>query len=121
MTEKDKKVLILGGTGAMGVYLVPELLSMGYQVHVAALDGFESLPRDNLRLSCTNCNAKDEDTLRRLLKAEYDAVVDFMIYGTEEFRKRYQLFLENTDHYIFFSSKSRGEVSEMGVCPAYTR
>lgn len=104
MTEKDKKVLILGGTGAMGVYLVPELLSMGYQVHVAALDGFESLPRDNLRLSCTNCNAKDEDTLRRLLKAEYDAVVDFMIYGTEEFRKRYQLFLENTDHYIFFSS-----------------
>ena len=29
-----KKVLVPGGTGAMGVYLVPELLKMGYQVDV---------------------------------------------------------------------------------------
>lgn len=29
---RQKKILVLGGTGAMGVYLVPELLKMGYQV-----------------------------------------------------------------------------------------
>ena len=27
-----KKVLVLGATGAMGRYLVPELLSLGYSV-----------------------------------------------------------------------------------------
>lgn len=104
MTERVKKVLVLGGTGAMGVYLVPELLKMGYRVHVAALDGLESLPPDNPQLSCTKCNAKDEGALCELLKENYDAIVDFMLYGTEEFRARYQLFLENTDHYIFLSS-----------------
>lgn len=31
-----KRVLVLGGTGAMGVYLVPKLAGMGYKVDVAA-------------------------------------------------------------------------------------
>ncbi len=104
MTENNKKVLILGGTGAMGVYLVPELLSMGYRVHVAALDGFESLPQGNPHLTCTKCDAKDEGALCELLKEGCDAIVDFIIYTTEEFKERYSLLLENTDHYIFLSS-----------------
>ena len=33
-----KRVLVLGGTGAMGVYLVPKLAGMGYKVDVAATD-----------------------------------------------------------------------------------
>ena len=33
-----KKVLVLGATGAMGMYLVPELVSMGYQVDAVSLD-----------------------------------------------------------------------------------
>ena len=33
-----KKVLVLGATGAMGVYLVPELISMGYEVDAVSLD-----------------------------------------------------------------------------------
>ena len=28
-----KRVLVLGGTGAMGIYLVPYLAEMGYAVH----------------------------------------------------------------------------------------
>ena len=39
MQHKGKKVLVLGGTGAMGTYLVPLLADMGCQVHVVALDG----------------------------------------------------------------------------------
>lgn len=104
MTNHNKKVLILGGTGAMGVYLVPELLSMGYRVCVAALDGFEYLPQADSNLICKKCDAKDKGVLLDILKDGYDAVVDFMLYGTEEFRERYTLFLENTDHYIFLSS-----------------
>ena len=30
-----KKILVLGGTGAMGVYLVPKLIERGYAVDVA--------------------------------------------------------------------------------------
>lgn len=100
----NKKILVLGGTGAMGVYLVPELLSMDYQVHVAALGGFEGLPQGNPHLTCEQCDAKDMGTLCELLKGGYDAVVDFMMYGTAEFRERYSLFLENTEHYVFLSS-----------------
>lgn len=101
MTESNKKVLVLGGTGAMGVYLVPELLKMGYQVHVAALG---DLPPEGGRLTCTKCDAKDEEVLRGILSRGYDAIVDFLMYGTEEFRGKYRLFLKNTDHYIFLSS-----------------
>ena len=46
--SSQKKVLVPGGTGAMGVYLVPELLKMGYKVDVVSLDDRES---DNESLS----------------------------------------------------------------------
>ena len=35
---EGKTALVLGGTGAMGVYLVPELASRGYEVTVVSLD-----------------------------------------------------------------------------------
>ena len=98
----QKKILVLGGTGAMGVYLVPELRSMGYTVDVVSLDAVESAD-PGLRYIQTN-NAKDPAYLTELLKNEYHGVVDFMIYGTEEFRQKHMLFLENTDHYIYLSS-----------------
>jgi nucleoside-diphosphate-sugar epimerase len=99
--NNGKKVLVLGGTGAMGVYLVPELASMGYLVHVVSLDKVES---NNPNIVYMQGNAKDDEYLKILLKNEYDAIIDFMCYLTEEFSKKYKLFLENTDHYIFLSS-----------------
>ena len=33
-----KRILITGATGAMGTYLVPELLNMGYRVDAVSLD-----------------------------------------------------------------------------------
>lgn len=96
------KILVLGGTGAMGRYLVPELLRLGHTVDVAALDSIES---DNPKLRYIVGNVKAEGVTERLLKeGNYDAVVDFMTYGTKEFEKIYNLFLENTRHYIFLSS-----------------
>ncbi len=98
---KEKKILVLGGTGAMGVYLVPELASMGHIVDVVSLD---QLVSDNPKITYIQANAKDDDYLKELLKNEYDAIVDFMIYTTKEFTERYKIMLNNTDHYIFFSS-----------------
>jgi len=96
-----RKILVLGGTGAMGVYLVPELASMGNQVTVVSLDNVEN-HNPNITYICAN--AKDDSFLRKLLQNQYDAIVDFMIYSTTEFANRYEMMLEHTDHYIFFSS-----------------
>lgn len=101
MKNENKKILVLGGTGAMGVYLVPELASMGYEVHVVSLDKVENTDPN---ITYTTANAKDDTYLQELLRNKYDAIVDFLIYSTEELLKRYKMLLENTDHYIFLST-----------------
>lgn len=43
--------------------------------------------------------------MERLLSGkQYDAVLDFMSYTTEEFRERHELLLEHTRQYVFISS-----------------
>ena len=96
-----KKVLVLGGTGAMGVYLVPELASMGYKVDVVSLDNVVS---QNSQITYIQADAKDDCFLEDLLKNRYDAIVDFLIYNTKQFATRYEMILKNTDHYIFLST-----------------
>lgn len=96
------KVLVLGGTGAMGRYCVPELLRLGHTVDVAALN---VLPSDNPRLRYIVGNVKEEGVTEKLLReGNYDAVVDFMTYDTKAFEAVYKTFLDNTKHYIFLSS-----------------
>lgn len=85
----------------MGRYLVPELLALGYDVDIVSLDDIAS---DNPTLCYIKGNTKENGFLEKLLTNNYDGVVDFMTYNTEEFKKRYRLFLDNTKHYIFLSS-----------------
>ncbi len=96
-----KKILVLGATGAMGQYLVPELLTLGYSVVGVTLDDVQS---NDSRLTYIKANVKEGNVLTDLLKNRYDGIVDFMTYHTEEFRNIYPVFLDNTDHYIFLSS-----------------
>lgn len=96
-----KKVLILGATGAMGRYLVPELAKMGYSVTGVSLDD-ATTELENVVYK--KGNAKDKEFLTSLLDEGYDGIVDFMIYGNYDFPDYYNLFLENTKHYIFLSS-----------------
>lgn len=100
--EKYKKVLVLGGTGAMGRYLIPKLVERGYRVDVVALDHPQS-NHPNLWYIQTD-DAKDIEYQKNLLKEDYDGIVDFMVYDTAQFKERYQNFLEHTDHYIYLSS-----------------
>ena len=96
-----KKVLVLGGTGAMGVYMVPELIRLGFKVDVYALDSLESND-ENLRYYVAN--VKDENVLKEILSKGYDAVVDFMIWRGKEFLNKADLFLNSTSHYVYLSS-----------------
>ena len=97
-----KKILVLGATGAMGLYLIPELLNKNYKVVGVSLD--DAISEDD-NLTYIKENAKDLTFLTELLKNNYDAVVDFMVYPSKEDFEKYQdLFLTSTKHYIYTST-----------------
>lgn len=96
-----KKVLVLGATGAMGRYLIPELVNMSYEVTGIGLD--ESAPW-NVQACYIQGNAFDKGFLETVLKENFDGIVNFMDYGKYAFSEYYKLFLNNTKHYIFLSS-----------------
>jgi len=97
----SKKVLVLGGTGAMGSYLVPKLVEDAHTVDVVSMDDVTS---DKPNLRYIKANAMDKAFLSELLSNHYDGIVDFMIYNTKSFPEYCPLFLENTDHYIYLST-----------------
>ena len=96
-----KKVLVLGATGAMGRYLVPELLKLTYDVTGVGLD--EIAPWENCAKYIKG-DAFDKNFIEALLKEKYDGIVNFMNYANYNFSDYYKMFLDNTDHYIFLSS-----------------
>ena len=69
-----KRVLVLGGTGAMGIYLVPYLAEMGYAVTVVSLDDCEDKPG----IRYLKGNAKDLDFLEELLAQHFDATAKIL-------------------------------------------
>lgn len=95
-----KRILVLGGTGAIGLYLVPELIKKGYSVDVTSRQG----GRKGLRLNYIAGDAKNDSLLDDVLKNKYDAIIDFMQYSTDEFKQRVDKLLNNTDQYIFTST-----------------
>ncbi len=99
--NEPKRALLLGGTGAMGVYLTEELLSRGYQVDVVSLDDMTST-RPALRYLCADMSR--DEALAPILEKGYDAIVDFLIYKPTAFRSRYKMLLTHTEQLIFLST-----------------
>ncbi len=97
----QKKILILGATGAMGKYLVPILANQGYTVHAVALDN--ALER-HPAVQYIKGNGKDTVLLTELMKNKYDAIVDFLIYGTGEVTYYQPYFLDQTEQYLYLST-----------------
>lgn len=98
---EKKKILVLGGTGAMGTYLLPELSKLGYIVDSISLDEKKSMDEN---ITYIKNDVMDDTYLEEVLKNNYDAVVDFMLYDIEKLKKRLAMFCENTKHYMVFSS-----------------
>lgn len=95
------KILVLGGTGAMGYYLLPLLSQSGHRVTVTSRSRHFS---DDENITYIQGNAHDVKFLKSLLEHSYDVLVDFMLYEMEEFSELIPLFLEKTSQYIFLSS-----------------
>lgn len=94
------KILILGGTGAMGIYLTEELKKTNHEVFVTSRSSHENC--GNIRY--IQGDAKDCSFLFPLLEQKFDCIVDFMIYNTFEFVDRYRKILSCCRQYIFSST-----------------
>lgn len=94
------RVLVLGGTGAMGSHVCRKLAERGEGI--ACTTRHERAPERNIEYIVGD--AHDQAFLGGLLSKRWDAVVDFMVWTTEAFRKRYRGLLAATAQYIFVSS-----------------
>jgi nucleoside-diphosphate-sugar epimerase len=92
------RVLLLGGTGAIGIELLKLLQNLHYDVY------YTSRRKINNDQSIYHGDAKDLGFLKFILSEKWDVIVDFMVYSTEEFNNRVNLLLKYTGHYLFISS-----------------
>ena len=95
------KILVLGGTGAMGVHLV-DLFLQDPDNRIVVTSRSRRMDKGNVRY--VQGNGHDMKFLATLLQDKYDVIVDFMNYRTEEFRERYQLLLAACGQYVYLSS-----------------
>lgn len=94
------RVLVLGGTGAMGEPLVRMLAERGDEVYVTSRRKRE----DKETVHYIQGDAHDLSFIKQELSKNYDAIVDFMIYSTDDFRDRSKIYLQSTGQYMFLSS-----------------
>lgn len=100
--EGKVKILVLGGTGAIGVDLVNILVKNGHEVFVTSRQKKED-KQSNVQF--IQGNAHNLTFLSSELSKGYDVVVDFMYYSSaEEFARRIDVILESTNRYVFLSS-----------------
>lgn len=95
------KVLLLGGTGAMGVHLASLL-------NENKIDTFVTTRKERKDYGTVHYlvgNAHNDEFLLPILdKENFDVVVDFMVYNTEEFSNRAEKLLDSCGQYVFLSS-----------------
>lgn len=95
------KILVLGGTGAMGAPVVQILADRNNHVVVTTRQNKKS---QNKNIQFVQGDAHDLNFVRGLLDKVYDAVIDFMIYTPDEFMTFSKLYMEKSRQYVFLSS-----------------
>lgn len=94
-------ILVLGGTGAMGVHLVQILADDGYNVDVTS----RKIRKDGRNVHYIQGDAHDISFIEKIcINKRYHAIVDFMTYTTEHFKSCYKLYLKSTDQYFLLST-----------------
>ena len=89
MNNQRLKILLLGGTGAMGIHLSKILNNQGEDVYVTT-----RRERKGVGITYIQGNAHETAFLSDILrKYHFDVLIDFMIYNTSEFSDRVDLLL----------------------------
>ena len=95
------KILVIGGTGAIGVPLVNMLADGGNTVYVTSRSERQS--QNNIYF--IKGNGQDPDFIRDLIRNKhYDVIVDFMVRTYENLDELINDFLSSTLQYVFISS-----------------
>ena len=84
----------------MGAHLKEILVDSGNDVYITSRKQHEG----GKHLKYLHGNAHDIEFLSLVLQKEWDAIVDFMVYSTQEFKQRVDMLLNSTKQYIFISS-----------------
>lgn len=95
------RVLVLGGTGAMGSHVCTALALRGWEV-VATTRRHRSSTVEGITYAVGD--AHNSLFLEGLLSKRWDAIVDFMVWKTPEFHDLYPCFLSSANQYVFTSS-----------------
>lgn len=95
------KILLLAGTGVMGTYLSEILIRQGIDVYITSRN--KKHAADN-KIKYIIGNAGSKDFISRVLKDNFDVIVDFMVYEEKTFKEHLPLLLSSTHQYIFLSS-----------------
>jgi nucleoside-diphosphate-sugar epimerase len=98
--RSNMKILVMGGTGAMGSHLVELAKAAAIEVTVTS----RTKSGTDGSVQHIQGNAKDDQFLNSLLSTKWDAIIDFMVYSTTQFQQRLPLFLAATRQYFFLSS-----------------
>lgn len=94
------KILILGGTGAIGTHLINQLLNDSKnKIFVTSRKKLVSN-----KINFIHGNARNLLFIKSILNSNWDVIIDFMSYSTKEFKIRFFLLCSSTKHYIFLSS-----------------
>lgn len=95
------KILVLGGTGAIGSSVVKILAEKGNHVFVTTRSRRKNI---ELNIKYLIGDAHDPAFIKQTLTERYDAIIDFMIYEPDEFQNYSEILLKNTNQYVFISS-----------------
>ena len=94
-------ILLLGGTGVMGEVMLPMLSELSHSLTVTSRVSRVG----NASVRYVKGNAHNLGFLKEIISsANWDCVIDFMVYTTEEFEERIELLLNSTNQYVFLSS-----------------
>lgn len=96
-----KKVLILGGTGAIGEALRRVLVDNGNKVYITSRNTHISKDENTTYIQG---DALDKSFLDGIFDKDYDAIIDCMIYSPDVFSKRIDFLLSGSKQYFFISS-----------------
>ncbi|MFM4670715.1 NAD-dependent epimerase/dehydratase family protein [Aeromonas media] len=94
-------ILLLGGTGAMGLHLI-DILSADQNNRVVVTS--RQVRSNNKNVTYLKGDAHNLAFIKPVLAQSWDVIVDFMIYNTDTFNQRLNLLLSSTQQYVFLSS-----------------
>ncbi|MCR5414951.1 MAG: glycosyltransferase [Kiritimatiellae bacterium] len=94
------KVLLMGGTGALGAHLRDILAAEGHHVFVTSRSAHD----DSGNIVYLQGNALEPAFFRKLMASKWDVVVDFMIHGPDGFGQSLDMLLASAGQYVFLSS-----------------